>query len=187
MSLNSEAVRLLADKGLTAHEIADVMAACEKKKDNTAAERQARYRERQKDAKSRRDSNGVTPPIDNNHTPRVISSDEETTPAPKRGAFPMPDWCEDDAVWRDFLANRKRKRLPNTATAYKGFLDDIERISDQEWPPWRLLKHATVKGWGGIYDPRNDRGMGNGKANNRPGGTAIAAERALAIIGSRSH
>lgn len=182
MSLNAAAIQLLVDKGLSAQDIADLFAACERKKDNTSAERQARYRERRKDGKSRRNSNAVTPPIDNNHTPSVISSNEETTPsaAPQRSAFVKPEWCEDDQDWQDFLTNRKRKRLPNTASAYKGFLDDIARIADDEWPPGRLLKHAAAKGWGGIYDPREQGKPANVRTapSNRN-----TAELALAKLG----
>lgn len=90
-----------------------------------------------------------------------------------REPFPKPDWCEDDQVWRDFKANRRRKRLPNTESAYKGFLDDIRRIADDEWPPPRLLAHAATKGWGGIYDPRTSHMPGN---DNRPQrGSSIAS------------
>lgn len=78
MSLNAAAVQLLVDKGLSAQDIADVMAAAERKKDNTAAERQARYRAKKKAPASRRNSNAVSPPIDNIHTPREISSDDES-------------------------------------------------------------------------------------------------------------
>lgn len=80
--MNAAAIRILIAKGLSAEDIADVAEALERKKDNTAAERQARYRARNKAPASRRNSNGVTPPIDNNHTPREISSsDESLSPA----------------------------------------------------------------------------------------------------------
>jgi len=117
------------------------------------AERQQRYRDRRKEGKTTRNKNNalrsVTPPIDNTHTPCVSPNGETHKPA----AFPKPDWA-DASVWGDFLANRKRKRLPNTATAHKAFLADISKHADAEWPPGRLLEHATAKGWGAIYDPR---------------------------------
>lgn len=149
-------MRLLQSKGLTLEDCIEVAEALERKKDNTAAERQARYRAKRKDGKSRRNSNGVTPPIDNTHTPCVSPNGEpQSTAVAARDEFPKPDFCDDDQVWADFLKNRKRKRLPNTATAHKGLLDDINRIADDEWPPGRLLRHAAAKGWGGIYDPRD--------------------------------
>lgn len=100
----------------------------------------------------------LDPPIDRTHTPGVSPIVE----TPRAAAFPKPDWAEPQA-WADFLTNRKRKRLPNTASAYAGFLADIERLTDNEWPPGRLLKHAATKGWGGIYDPRDGR---NGHAGD---------------------
>jgi hypothetical protein len=120
------------------------------------AERQQRFRAKRKSRKgnARNALRDVTPPNDNTLTPGVTPNGE----TPSGGAaedFPKPDWCEEDQTWADFLKNRKRKRQPNTPTAYKGFLDDIARIADDEWPPGRLLRHAAAKGWGGIYDPRN--------------------------------
>jgi uncharacterized protein YdaU (DUF1376 family) len=86
-----------------------------------------------------------------------------------RETFPRPDFAEPQ-VWTDFLANRKRKRLQNTATAYAGFLRDIERLTDDDWPPGRLLEHAVAKGWGGIYDPREQQSRnGNLPANSLRG------------------
>lgn len=176
--MNSAAMRLLQAKGLSFDDCIEVAEALERKKDNTAAERQARYRAKRKDAKSRRNSNGVTPPIDNNHTPSVSPNGE-----PQGGGaavdFPKPDWCDDDQVWSDFLKNRKRKRQPNTPTAYKGFLDDIARIADDEWPPGRLLRHAATKGWGGIYDPRSSGVPNNDNRKSTGGSTRNAAQAAL--------
>jgi hypothetical protein len=67
--------------------------------------------------------------------------------------FPRPDGV-DERVWRDFLVNRRRKKLANTPTAHKRLLDDLRRLSDDAWPPGRLVEHAAGKGWGAIYDPR---------------------------------
>lgn len=149
--MNAATLRILIEKGLSAEDILAVAEAMERKADSTNAERQARYRENRKAKKENvtRYSNGVTPPIDNNHTPSVSPNGETQ----KASAFPKPDWA-DVSVWVDFLANRKRKRLPNTATAHKAFLADIARLTDPDWPPGRLLEHATAKGWGAIYDPR---------------------------------
>lgn len=130
------------------------------------AERQQRFRDRRKERKETRNKNNalrdVTPPIDNNHTPSDISPDGEN----HKAAFPKPDWAE-VSVWGDFLKNRKRKRLPNTATAHKAFLADIARLADGEWPPGRLLEHATAKGWGAIYDPRPNF-KPNGNTDGKP-------------------
>jgi hypothetical protein len=98
--------------------------------------------------------------------------------------FPMPEWA-DAQVWSDFLLNRKRKKLPSSATAHKGFLEDIARIATDEWPPGRLLRHAAAKGWGGIYEPDEMKnghlGRNNGPAPAPRAGTQSGSvtERAM--------
>lgn len=76
-------------------------------------------------------------------------------------AFPCPDDV-DPAHWADLMANRKSKRLPNTATALKGILRDLAKFSDDEWPPGRIVEHAAERGWGAIFDPRPRDGNRNG-------------------------
>ncbi len=81
---------------------------------------------------------------------------DATHPSPRAGnQFPRPEWA-DKQVWADFMANRKAKRFPSSATAYAKFLSDLARWQDSEWPPPRLLEHAAGKGWGGIYNPREE-------------------------------
>ena len=89
----------------------------------------------------------------------TLSSERERAPAPKPIPFPKPDWA-DPQVWSDFLANRKRKKLGSTVTAYKGFLEDIDRNTDEDWPPGRLLEVATRKGHGAIYPSIKETGNG---------------------------
>lgn len=73
-------------------------------------------------------------------------------------------------VWSDFLSNRRRKRLANTPTAWKAFLDDLARISAETGiPPPQLIEQCTAKGWGAIYDPRDQR---HDRPSN-PLGTAV--------------
>lgn len=97
----------------------------------------------------KRDTEPVMEPISSE---AKASSDKRASGKPDD--FPMPEWA-DRQVWSDFLQNRKRKRLNNSPTAYRGFMQDIDRLSDADWPPGRLLEYAAAKGWGGIYDPRN--------------------------------
>jgi hypothetical protein len=84
--------------------------------------------------------------------------------APTSDPFPKPEWA-DGQVWRDFLANRKRKRLGNTVTAHKGFLEDIERETEPGWPPGRLLEAATRRGHGAIYPSIKDSGNAEVRRN----------------------
>ena len=125
-----------------------------------------------------RDTCDAPPPNDIYSNPPPLSPDASHPPrgrARQAGAFPKPDWA-DGQVWSDFLANRKTKRLPNTATAHRKLLADIERIADAAWPPGRLLSVATGKGWGAIYpsiktlDDENRNGQRN--QHDRSGGWA---------------
>ncbi|SDA15051.1 Protein of unknown function [Sphingomonas sp. NFR15] len=101
------------------------------------------------------------------------------TPIPAQRAqdvFPKPDFATDQ-VWRDFLANRKRKKLANTATAHTKLLRDLDRLSSPEWPPSRLLEHAAAKGWGGIYDPNGDDQHGARQFTSQPSAGDLRGHR----------
>ena len=142
-----------------------VLSAGEKRVDTTAAERQRRSRAKRA---SRRD---ITrdPPNDNTLTPGV-----EANASPPIWVCPAK---VDPEHWADLLKNRKTKRLTNTATAYTDLLADLDRLADEEWPPGLLVRHAAVKGWGAIYDPRNQR---NGNQHHPNIGKSAAAYHALA-------
>jgi len=91
----------------------------------------------------------------------------ETSSAPRGAAkvFPMPEGAKVEH-WKDFLANRKRKRAANTATAHAKLLADLARLSDDEWPPGRLIEHAAAQGWAGIYDPRGTENRHGNRAHH---------------------
>lgn len=177
----SELMKAMADAGAPFEAILIAVQALDAKdaeilqRDKEQAEKRARDAERKRNDRAANSHNKrprnvrgrskecpSDPPIDNTHTPSVSPNGETDKPV----AFPKPDWA-DVSVWYDFLANRKRKRLPNTATAHKAFLADIARQADAEWPPGRLLEHATAKGWGAIYDPRQQAKL-NGTQDGKP-------------------
>lgn len=129
-----------------------------------------------------RHSTTVEPSVNEASTPSptptpIVSEAAKATSL--RDAFPRPEWA-DVQVWSDFMKNRKKKRATNTETAYKGFLEDIERLSDDEWPPPRLLKHAAIKGWAGVYDPR-EKENGNGHMGRHQSANGISATVSAAI------
>lgn len=107
------------------------------------------------------------------HTPGCVPA------RPRKGdPFPMPEGT-DPQHWADFLANRRRKRLPNTATAHKRLMQDIARLADDDWPPGRLIGHAAARGWAAIYDPRQDaRHDRTDRHNDQDGRPANAMVRA---------
>ncbi|WPZ05504.1 hypothetical protein [Pelagerythrobacter marinus] len=172
MSVIATAVRHLMAAGVTGEELcaaiaemeADIRA--EPKPRSAGAIRQQRYRERNK-ASQVTESDGcdaspsLSPsPKENKSNPHPHTHPENTTRTRKAEDFPCPDWA-DPNVWRDLKRNRKAKRLANTPTAHKRFVEAVEAMADDEWPPGRLLEGIVAKGWGGAHDPRE-----NGKSNN---------------------
>jgi hypothetical protein len=152
----------MAEKGLSALDIVEIAEAMEVRSDPTAAERQQRRRDRMKAERdaSHRDVTCDVPPVpspffppDPQSTP-IHTPEKDTPRARKAENFPVPDGVE-AGHWHDFLANRKAKRLTNTATAYAGVLRDIAKHQDDDWPPGRLVQFAAEKGWGSINNPRN--------------------------------
>lgn len=184
MAIDPAILRAMADAGASVEVIiAAVEAAARKEEERRErkrvnnAERQQRHRDKRASRKNnaRNALPGVTPPIDRTHTPQAdISPDGENQRAARSGKktfFVKPDWA-DPQQWADFLTNRKRKRLPDSASAYAGFLSDIAAIADAEWPPGRLLAHAAAKGWGSINDPRgnpNERNPRPARVSPPPG------------------
>ncbi|QPQ55581.1 hypothetical protein IC614_02975 [Allosphingosinicella flava] len=180
---SADIIRRMIEAGCPADLIADVallageVSALERRR-AADAQRQKDKRERDRgDGDSHvtsRDSRDVTDePLDKEKSPtppKEINLFEEkiTTPRARKGsasAFPCPDGV-DPQHWEDFLANRKAKRLTNTPTAHRGILKSISELSDDEWPPGRLVQFAAENGWGSINDPRTSyRSIGNG---NRP-------------------
>lgn len=92
-------------------------------------------------------------------------------PARKAEPFPRPDWA-DPQVWSDLLANRRKKGLANTVSAHRKLLADVERLTDENWPPGRVLEAAVSRGWGAIYAGCKDEddGRTNGMGRNRTSG-----------------
>lgn len=110
-------------------------------------------------------------------TEQIREEVKEVSSEPK-GSSPRP-WALPVGVslqvWTDLLSNRKRKRLGNTPTAWKQFQDDLARISVQTGiPPPKLIELCTAKGWGAIYDPRDER-------HERTGTPGIGRTEAAAI------
>lgn len=116
MSLNADALQYLADKGLSFEEVIEFAKISERKRDNTAAERQARYRAKRKDAKAARvtrNSNAVTPPIDNNHTPSDISPSGESHTQRDDAQAVLDHWQRvakplDLSCWSALTAKRRK-------------------------------------------------------------------------------
>lgn len=171
MSLNAAAVRLMAEKGLSASDIADIMEAMESKRVPLSnAERQANHRakikaERNESNVTDRDAPLSLPPNENNSNPPTHTP--ENKPARVRGrSKPQHPAKPDDVsekVWADFLIHRKAKAAPVTDSA----LDGIRREAGKAgWTMEAALGEAMARGWQGFKSdwvdkpksPANDGG-----------------------------
>jgi hypothetical protein len=193
MSLSAAVIDALVAAGATVDQLAAAMKAdCAEREAKEAArleekragnaERQARFRNRHRAESNEdnalpnvteRDSVTSGPSLDKSpQTPKINPTPHvhgEGAPAHTRGA----DWACPDGVdpghWRDFRANRRRKSLATTPTAYAHQLKLIEKFACDEWPPGRLVEKAAEKGWGTIVDPSEYETPRNGnRTANRP-------------------
>lgn len=130
-----------------------------------------------------RERNAPPPPP----PPNVKNGVTNVTPmARARVAKVIIDWpCPFGVAephWRDFLGNRKAKRLPNTQTALDGQLADLDRVSlETGKPPGEVVRICAAKGWGAIYNWTEGKGGNNGKQSDADGfgrtGRAVMAVR----------
>jgi hypothetical protein len=158
-----------------------------------------RQNERDRKARSRdvtgqnvigRDRRGQPPkvsPKDINQTPSSppvdVSEAEASSHQPRPWALPVGVSLQ---VWTDLMTNRRKKRLPNTPTAWKKFQTDLAEMSAQTGiPPPKLIELCTAKGWGAIYDPRGeDERRPNTLGRHQPAdGLSSTARAALQVFG----
>jgi hypothetical protein len=117
-----------------------------------------------------------SPPVD-------VSEAEASSHQPRPWALPVGVSLQ---VWTDLMTNRRKKRLPNTPTAWKKFQTDLAEMSAQTGiPPPKLIELCTAKGWGAIYDPRGeDDRRTNTLGRHQPAdGLSSTARAALQVFG----
>jgi len=147
MTITAAAVRLMAEKGLSAIDIAEIMEAMAPTR-TVNAERQARYRERRKEA--RNDSNvtrNVTPPNDiYSNPPELSPSEAKASLAPKgktrKGTRLPDDWQPETltgeiatavCAWQPGMLERELARFRDYWTAKSG-----RTAAKQDWQAaWR--------------------------------------------------
>lgn len=145
MNLNSAALKVMAAKGLTLDDVAEIVAANEQTRDPTAAERMRNMRARRKGEKVTRNVTPVTP------------NDNTLTPGSEAKASSPFSKCPDGVNpqhWTDFLKIRKRKGCVDSDTAYAAVIRDLENFSDDDWPPGRLVQRSAENNWAKIVNPR---------------------------------
>lgn len=171
MSFNSAMLEQMKAEGLDLDACIRIVKAGEKKADPTNAERQARYREKRK-------RNGVTvtgvTPNDNKNT--LTPGSEAKASKPFVWACP-PN--VDPQHWADFRKARKRKSCADSETAYLAVIRDLEKFSDDEWPPGRLVQRSAENGWAKIVNPREDKFGKSSHERPDPNPTISAVNRIL--------
>lgn len=143
MSLSAAAIRLLAEKGLTACDIADVAEANEATR-STAAIRQKRYRDNKRDVTR----NVTPPPYEDTSTP--------LQPVEPEGSTPPSRFSVEDAVaaWNE-LAGRLSLRKAKTIDARRRKLVQT-RLRDGGEGRWREALAAVERSK--FLRGENDRG-----------------------------
>lgn len=183
--MNAELIQRLIEAGTPAALVAEVAmeiaraeaAATKHAEPSAGALRTRRWRERHAASQNVTGDDTVTPvtenvtaplalsPNENNSNPHTHTPERVTPRSRKAPAWPCPAGV-DPQHWADLMANRKTKRLTNTDTAYRGQLDKLAELSDEEWPPGRLVQHAAEKGWGAIHDPRDQQDRRNDRSSS---------------------
>jgi hypothetical protein len=153
---------------------------------DSSTERSRKHRNAKRNGSATLQQQDATPPDTDTETETEVSEPKGSSPR----AWSLPAGVN-LITWTDFLTNRKRKRLVNTESTWKTFQDDLARVSAQTGiPPPKLIEQCTGKGWGGIYDPRED---GNGQSGQQrmgrhqsSDGISSTARAGLAVFGSEA-
>lgn len=113
--------------------------------DSTAAERQRRYRE----SKRVTDASRVTEPLRHGCVtrPETETETEDKAPSPRARRVVLRPEDVPESVWTDFLAVRKAKRAPLTATALHGIRKQADRAG---MTLSEALRMCCERGWQGF-------------------------------------
>ena len=152
MNLNAAALRLLAAKGLTLEDVAEIVAANEVTRDPTAAERQARCRARKR--QSQRDvtrdppnDNILTPadtPTPNGVGPKPVTDNSRGTRLPNDWALP-PEWAEWAAKRRGWSASEIAEEALLFANYWhsRSGAGAVHRDWFKTWQNWVVRSHRA--------------------------------------------
>lgn len=163
MSLSAAALKIMADKGLTAHDIAEIAAANEKRGDPTAAERMRNMRARKK---ARTVTRNVTPEPPNDNT---LTPGSEANASSPNTDFVLPADIPAEP-WAAFERMRAKIKKPMTDDARKLAVSRLRKLRDDDgWPPGDVLNHCTMNSYQGIYPPQR------AKRDGTQGGKSAAA------------
>lgn len=187
--MNTETLRILVAKGLSAADILEIAETLEAAPARSAgAERQARYRARKNQSLDndgdvtrdvKRDVTGCdaepspsSPPLSSPPTPQQtppLHPHPEGSDAPTRTrraswpkSCPPPPGVSEDQ-WAGFVAHRKAKRQPLTDRAYQLLVAKLADLADDGHPPGEMIDRAVERGWTTVFPPDEKR---NGSAHH---------------------
>lgn len=190
--LNPIAVALkhLMDNGVTGdalvtaiNDIAEAMRPAK----TSSAERQQRYRDREKERNNR---NGDVTSVTRNDSPPFNGFLSPTPPItslnpppyiPPTKKLSLPDWLplED---WKDFVAMRRKGKDKFTDRAAKLLLKDLDELRGKGHDPGAVLQQSIKRGWAGVFEIKENYGGSNAKStgNNqqvaRPNGSGYGGK-----------
>jgi hypothetical protein len=123
-----------------------------RERSTTGAERQKRYRERQKTTPE----SDVTRDVTSQEREEKRREEKRDTPkAPKGAPVDVPDWVPAEP-WREFVAMRKAKgsRTPFTIGAAKGVIAKLSAFREAGHDLAVVLEQSTISGWADVYEPK---------------------------------
>jgi hypothetical protein len=185
MNLNAAALKLMAAKGLTLDDVAEIVAANEQTRDPTATERQRRCRANKKPV-----SHGVTvtrdtPPNErDNLTPREVSEPSGSSPQAK---FVLPSDIPADP-FRGFVEMRAKSGKRMTDHAKHLAVLRLRKLRDEDgWPPGDVLNHSTLNGYQGLFPPKDSRNDQRSLQRTRPNLTSLVRAANAACLDPEDH
>lgn len=155
MNFSAAALRLMAEKGLTLLDVAEIVAANDVRADHTNAARQARHREKKKAERNGVTVTGVT--VSPNESiltpskpPNVIS--DEITPPSDQPTLVLEAWnlmADEAGLPKARMTPERRKKLRSFTTRHK-----VEDITEAIWtiPRTPFLCGENDRGWRADFD-----------------------------------
>lgn len=119
--------------------------------------------------------------------PKGSSESKRAAKPPKVDEFPCPEGV-DPIDWDAIRANRKAKRAPMTAGAYRQITNKLDAWEREGWPPGPIVANAAERGWTTVFETDEMKAAKNDTANRRypnspraTDGIAAALDRRLGL------
>jgi len=97
------------------------------------------------------------------HERRLIKKTHEEEGA---SAFVLPDWVPVES-WTGFAEMRRTIHKPMTARGQKLIVQKLSGFKASGYNIAEILDNSTMSNWAGVFEPRQNGGMGHGESNAR--------------------